>query len=341
MVFDRRDLQRVRLANAPDPMWELALGVHKTQVRQLAAPLVGWRQEVERRVAGTHRGQHAMTLLRSLIAPQGAFPDFLTPPGPVTDLDAGCEAMFCTPRTRLAADMAAVFGGRAAPPWVESLARGDGGTVGEIVRAVRDAHALLVAPYWARVCEIVAADRVARARQLAEHGVGALLRNVPGVLGWDGQVLRVRYPVERTVHLGGRGLVLVPSYFCFHSPITWIDPELPPVLVYQAHGRHSRTQGTVLVADRLTSLLGRTRAECLRALLVSRSTSELATLLGISVGSASKQAAILRETGLVTSNRQGPAVLHTTTPLGTALLVGERTDSAGDGSTVHTGCQEG
>ncbi|HEX6352914.1 winged helix-turn-helix domain-containing protein [Actinophytocola sp.] len=333
MVFDRQDLQRVRLANAPEPMWELVLGLHKTQVRQLSAPLVGWRQEVERRVAGAHRGQHAMALLRHLIAPRGAFPDFLTPPGPV-DLDAGCEAMLCTPRTRLVADLAAVFAHRAAPPWVASLARGDGKTMGEVVRAVRDVHALLVAPHWAQVCEVVAEDRVARARQLAEHGVGALLRNLPGVLGWDGQVLLTRYPVDRTVHLGGRGLVLMPSYFCFHSPITWLDPELPPVLVYQAHGDHPRIHDTVLVPDRLTSLLGRTRAECLRALLVSRSTSELATLLGISVGSASKQAAILRDTGLVTSNRQGPAVLHTTTPLGTALLIGERTDSR---STVHTG----
>jgi DNA-binding transcriptional ArsR family regulator len=326
LVFDRQDLQRVRLANSADPMWELVLSLHKTQVRRLPAPLVGWRQEVERRFAGAHRGRHALTLLQCLVPPRGAFPDFLTPPGPVTHLDAGCEAMLCTSRTLLEADLAAVFARRTAPPWVRSLADGDGKTMGEVVRAVRDAHDLLVAPHWSEVCEVVAADRADRTRQLAEHGVGALLANLPGVLGWDGQVLRTGYPVDRTVRLEGRGLVLVPSYFCWHNPITWLDPELPPVLVYQAHRQHPRASGDVLLHGRLTSLLGRTRAECLRVLLVARTTTELAALLGTSVGTASKQAAILRDTGLVTSNRCGIAVLHTTTPLGAALLTGESTE---------------
>jgi DNA-binding transcriptional ArsR family regulator len=244
----------------------------------------------------------------------------------MADLDAACEAMLCTPRTSLAADLAAVFAHRTPPPLARSLARGDGEALGQVVRAVRDAHELLVTPHWARVCDVVAADRGARARQLVEHGVGDLLANLPGVLGWDGHVLHTGYPVDRTVRLGGRGLVLLPSYFCWHSPVTWLDAELPPVLTYQAHSPRAAAHADVLLPGRLTSLLGRTRAECLRVLLVPRTTTELATSLGTSIGTASRQAAILRETGLVTSNRRGTAVLHTTTPLGTALLVGEPAD---------------
>jgi DNA-binding transcriptional ArsR family regulator len=322
MVFDREDLQRVRLADRADPMWELVFALHKTQVRRLPAPLEGWRQETGRRFASAGRRQDSVALLQCLVPAQGPFSDFLTPPGPTTDLDAGCEAVRRTPRALLAADLSAVFARRVPPPWIQSLARGDGKTLDEVVRAVRDTYDLLIAPHWADVCEVVTADSAARTRVVARQGVGALLSGLPGVVGWDGRVLTAHYPVDRTLRLAGRGLVLVPSYFCWHNPVTLIDAELPPVLVYQAHSHRVPTDAGPL-SGRLTSLVGRTRAECLRALLVPRTTSELAERLGISVGSASKQAAILRDAGLVTSDRRGAAVLHTTTALGTALLTGE------------------
>jgi DNA-binding transcriptional ArsR family regulator len=323
MVFDREDLQRVRVAVRPDPMWEVVSALHKTWVPEPPTPLVGWRQDVDRRVGGARRGREAVALLRCLVPRQGSIPDFLTPPGPVTELDTGCEAIRGTPPPLLAADLAAVFAHRTPPPLARSLARGESEALGRVVRAVRDAYDLLVGPFWTRVCDVVSADRARRTRQLAEHGVGAVLASLPGVLGWDGHVLRTRYPVDRTVRLAGRGLVLVPSYFCWHNPITWIDAELPPVLVHQAHtGRVDTGADEVLLPRGLTSLLGRTRAECLRVLLVPSTTTELATRLGTSVGTASRQAAILRETGLVASNRRGTSVLHTTTALGTALLVG-------------------
>lgn len=323
MVFDRVDLQRVRVAARPDPMWEVVSALHKTTVPEPPAPLAGWRQDVDRRVDATPWGREALALLRCLVPPRGSIPDFLTPPGPVAELDSGCETMRATPAPRLAADLAVVFAHRTPPPLARSLARGDSQTLGQVVRAVRAAYDVLVGRHWAHVCDVVAADRARRTRQLAEHGVGRVLANLPGVLGWDGHVLRTRYPVDRTIHLAGRGLDLVPSYFCWHNTITWIDVELPPVLVYPAHtGRVDAGAGRVLLPRELTSLLGRTRAECLRVLLVPSTTTELAARLGTSVGTASRQAAILRDTGLVASNRRGTAVLHTTTALGTALLLG-------------------
>ena len=261
-------------------MWELVLGLQKAQIRGVPAPLVGWRQEFDRRLAGADRGVDAVSLLRCLVAPRGNFPDFLTPPGPVVDVEAGCEAMMCTSRARLGTDLADVFARRVAPPWVRSLASGDREMMSEAVRAARAGHQLLVAPHWAEVCNVVRADRLARAKQLAAHGVGALLANLPGALSWDGRVLRTGYPVDRTVFLGGRGLVLVPSYFCWGNPVTWIDSELPPVLVYQAFGHQSRSapRSEATISDRLVTLLGRTRAECLRVLLVPRTTTGLAVL---------------------------------------------------------------
>jgi DNA-binding transcriptional ArsR family regulator len=77
------------------------------------------------------------------------------------------------------------------------------------------------------------------------------------------------------------------------------------------------------VPRQLVALLGRTRAECLAALTTPCTTSALADRLGVSVGTASKQAAVLRDAGLATSRRQGGAVLHHLSHLGERLLTGE------------------
>lgn len=225
-VFERQDLQRVRLAHGADPMWELVLSLQVAQSSWVPTQFVGWRQSLETRLTGDD-GLRAGSPLPTLVAPLGDFPDFLTPAELITDLDAGCEALACTPRARLSADLAAVFRRRPATTWVRSLAAGGREHLGAVVRAARDAHNLLVAPHWANVHELVAADRCRRAHDLATRGVGPLLASLPGVLSWDGQVLHVRYPAERTVHLAGRGLTLLPSYFCWGRPVTWIDAELP------------------------------------------------------------------------------------------------------------------
>jgi DNA-binding transcriptional ArsR family regulator len=326
MVFERQDLQRVRLASGVDPMWELVLSFQKAQTRGVPAPFVTWRQALKNRLNGAVAGSRALALLSGLVPPLGDFPDFLTPPELVTDIDAGCEALVRTSPARLTMDLAAVFSHRTPSTWVQSLAGGDREQIREVVQAVRRGHNLLVAPHWTDVQEVAAFDRSKRMQVLATHGVGALLRSLPGILSWDGRVLRTRYPEDRTVHLAGRGLILVPSYFCWGNPITWIDPELPPVLVYQALGGGVQPRADVLVPERLVSLLGRTRAECLRVLLVPHSTSELAQQLDTSIGTASKQARVLRDAGLITSKRQGSAVMHATTSLGVALLVGDLLD---------------
>lgn len=325
MIFDQQDLQRVRLATSADPMWELVLGVMKTLPRRVPAGLVLWRRQVARRLSGCDRGSRAVSLLHRLVTPEGNFPDFLTPAESVTDIDEGCEAVACTPKARLTADLSALFAHHPAPPWVRSLANADREEVGEAVRAMRTAYQLLVAPHWDTAREAVAADRRERAGQALTDGVGTLLRNLPGVLSWDGHVLHTQYPEERKVHLAGRGLILLPSYFCWGNPVTWIAPELPPVLVYEAAGNHERHPDVPLSAP-LVSLIGRTRAECLRALVVPRTTTELAEHLRTSVGTASKQAAVLRDTDLITSNRRGSAVVHSITALGLNLLIGDSLD---------------
>jgi hypothetical protein len=320
IVFTREDLQLIRINDEPDPMWELVQSLHQLQDRRPAPRYHEWHRQARKRIAG-HDGARAMLgPLCTLVPPEGSFPDFLTPASPLRDVEAGCERIVCTTPDFLLSDVAAAFSGRPAPPWIRDLATGDRRTLADVAGAVRGAYDLLLRPHWFEVRASIAADRATRLRTLSSDGVRGLLGGLPGVLGWDGEVLEVRYPSDRTLNLSGRGLTLVPSHFGWTNPISLINPELPPVLVYSAcsgaGGRATDVRG-------LAALLGPNRAGCLTTLVRPHSTSALATRVGISVGSASKQAATLRAAGLVVSERHGSAVVHRVSPLGAALLAGE------------------
>jgi DNA-binding transcriptional ArsR family regulator len=123
----------------------------------------------------------------------------------------------------------------------------------------------------------------------------------------------------RDLRLGGRGLRLVPSYFCWRSPVSLVDEEMPPVLIYPL--QRSRPAAPARPADAsLAALLGRTRAAALRSLALAATTSELARFLGVSPATATHHTTVLRDAGLITSLRSQNTVLHTLTPLGAAML---------------------
>lgn len=324
MVFEREDLQRVRIAAGPDPMWETVLSSLRARDPGPADRFTGWRRQTRQRAAGSAPADRWLSRVFSLVPARGKFPDFLTPDPRITDIEAACEAIACTPRAHLRSDLGTVFAGRTPPGWIRDLAGGDRPLLHDVVRSARGVYDLLVAPHWQQIRGSVLDDRAERARRLALHGVGSLLTSLPGVIGWDGHTLDVRYPSARTVHLAGRGLTLVPSHFCQGRPVTMIDPGRPPVLIYPV--RHRAEPVVPQLSPGLVALLGRTRAECLGALDTSRSTSDLAGRLGTSIGTASKHAAVLRSAGLVRSVRRGGTVLHNLTSLGADLLAGNAAD---------------
>lgn len=74
--------------------------------------------------------------------------------------------------------------------------------------------------------------------------------------------------------------------------------------------------------DPVGELLGRTRASVLRLTSCERTTTELASALGVSAATVSGHTKTLREAGLIVTTRAGKAVLHALTPLGERLLDG-------------------
>ncbi|MEV1072765.1 DUF5937 family protein [Micromonospora parva] len=250
----------------------------------------------------------------------GDFPDFLTPPQGIRGLEEGIEAVLSTSRFQLHREVTALSGptGLTRP-----LADGETSALAMLGETLRDYHRAAVAPYWPRVQGLIDADRAVRARALLDNSVDGLLAGLRPTLRWHPPVLEADYPVHHDIHLQGRGLLLVPSVFCWRNPITLIDPGLPPVLVYPAVSQRPGwwTDATNPKERRtLANLLGHTRANTLRVIEGGCTTGELARRVGISSPAASQHATALREAGLITSMRQRNTVVHTLTPLGAALV---------------------
>ncbi|MEV0317386.1 ArsR/SmtB family transcription factor [Streptomyces sp. NPDC050658] len=314
--FTAQDLARTTVAARPDIMWELTISLHRLQAPRHTARCRPWLGHARDRLR-TRDLRAVLHCLTTLVPRRGDFPDFLTPPGQLDFADA-LDVIGGADRRPFGEDLASVFRSRERPLWVRQLADGDRERRRELLHALTVYHRELLRPCLPELDETVLAERAVCGRRVLDGGVGRLLGVLSPSVRWAWPVLTTDYPVDRDLRLAGRGITLVPSFFCA-TPVTLIDPELPPVLVYPVAGEAPRPAGR---ADGLTPVLGRTRALAIRALAHPCSTSELALRIGVSVPSASRHAAALRDAGLVTSARQGGEVLHTATRLGRELAEG-------------------
>jgi DNA-binding transcriptional ArsR family regulator len=247
------------------------------------------------------------------------FPDFLTPTLTEADLPTAVDAVLSTPRPRLLREMTTLADKRRLPNWARQVAHGDPTTLRGLGAAMLAYHGAVVTPYQQEMTVHLDAEYARRAGIQLRGGTDALLSSFAPLMRWESPVLHVSYPIAKDLWLGGRGMVLVPSFFCWHRPVTLADPELSPALVYPIEHRpdwltEPRRGGG------LSGLVGATRAAILAATVPGRSTGRLAELVGVSAATVSHHISVLRDANLVTTRREASWVVHTATPLGVALL---------------------
>ncbi|NSL43177.1 helix-turn-helix transcriptional regulator [Streptomyces sp. 8P21H-1] len=348
--FTDADLARTRCAGSPNALWEITASLHRFQTRKGRWAYAEWHRATRVRLEEKGLGRVLREILLPVFPRASYFPDFLTPPESREGLDAGLEAVLATPPRQVLAEVAQLDRLVGAPAWAPRLAERE--TREELVRAIRAYHDAAIAPYEEQMQARLEAERAMRCRALLDGGVEGMLTGLGPTMHRRRSVLHVDFPSsDRDLHLNGRGLTLVPSYFCWHTPTTLADPRLPPVLVYPLHheapaprpdspgppGRWGErlsdsSAGPAGSPASLTGLLGRARAGVLCAAAVGATNAEIARAVGISAPSASRYATALRSAGLITSNRCGATVLHTLTPTGAAVLrAGRRAAESGRG----------
>ncbi|MCX3058267.1 ArsR/SmtB family transcription factor [Streptomyces beihaiensis] len=317
--FTADDLKKVRLLRNPDPVWEIVCSICRLKTGEGQVAFGAWRDSTRSRLQQDARLRAALSPLRGLIPSVGYIPDFLTPSASA-DLSAALEAVRGTPSrvvTRQLIRLERVQREAGRPGTAPRPADTDPGTVAAALRTYFDT---VLRPHWPRMRALVGADADGRTQSLLDGGVEELLNGLAPFARWRDPVLEVDYPVDREVALDGRGLVLVPSFFCWRRPTAPADPTLAPVLVYpvaKESGEAARAWGAGAVR-----LLGRTRAAVLSAVARGdgRTSSDVAHAVGIAHSSTSYQIEVLRDGGLVSSRRSGKHVVHSVTPLGLRIL---------------------
>jgi DNA-binding transcriptional ArsR family regulator len=319
--FTGSDLVRTRLADTPDPLWETVLSLHMLRARYGAMVFDGWRRRVRDALHDFGQTAAVKQFLFPLTPDASYFPDFLTPPEGLLGLTDGIEAVCATPRHRIRHEIWRLRFPGDRPSWAMRLAA-ERDVMTDLGRALVGYHRTALGPYWDRMKVGVETDHTRRALLRRTAGIKIVLAGISPMARWRANVLETPYPVDRDLHLGGRGLVLIPSYFCWHHPVALADPDLPPTIVYPLRPTVDFLDYSPIgaVDPKLTKLIGPTRSRVLSASAQGATTSELARRAGVSVATASQHATVLREGGLISSNRQANAVIHTLTPLGTALL---------------------
>jgi DNA-binding transcriptional ArsR family regulator len=181
---------------------------------------------------------------------------------------------------------------------------------------------------------------------MAEQGLQQALAGLFPRSRWRGTTLEMDVAVNREFHAAGRGVTLMPSMMGMTRPLIGNHPDGSVLVVYPGMTPLPLI-GDPGDGDPLAALLGTTRAAALRALMQPRSTTGLASQLGVSAASASEHARTLRAAGLIATRRTGKAVWHSCTPLGVRLVAeraGQRerdqqvlSSTSGPGKGPHAG----
>ncbi|MFF9784745.1 ArsR/SmtB family transcription factor [Streptomyces nigrescens] len=312
--FTAADFAQVRFAPRPAPLQELNVALMKMCSPDDMLLFGRWRRRLLQSLPP------AVQPLSDLV-PAEVAPNFLDVFS--DSLKEGLDTVRASPPELVRAEIERVYARQPtpAPLWLRDLYRGDGGAWRLLRRAQHAAFDTALRPVWPLVQDLHRAEFTRHALTVAEHGIGAALTElVPGARLHE-NVWEFEASYERDITLGGRGVLLLPTFHWTGPPLIADLPGRPVAVTYPAGPGLPLSPGGAVDSDEaLAGVLGRTRFDTLLLLGEEHTTSALARRLNVSNATASAHTAALRGAGLITSTRAGRAVLHRRTALGSLLV---------------------
>lgn len=263
-----------------------------------------------------------------LTRPKGYIPDFMTPPPvtPLPDFADELRVLLATDAQTVRREVSRTYEDQpnlseAAQAFLED----PHGSLERLVVCLHEFWTLTLEPHWPRLRAMLENDILIRARSLALGGADELFRDLNPLIRYADGILRLDkslcYEENSTIDLGGRGLLLMPSAFVWPKLNTILDAPWQPTLAYTPRGVANLWTNEPPSAGRsLELLLGKGRAEVLLSLDPPSSTLEIAQRLKLAPSGVSEHLAVLRQAGLVESQRRGRFVYYRLSQTGLALL---------------------
>jgi DNA-binding transcriptional ArsR family regulator len=317
--FTPEDLARTGVATL-GPLAETLFALRLLQARDAPALFDGWRRRVRPAISG--RWLQIAPLFKS-----GISLDLVTIVGSVSDHEEAHSAVLGIADAVLAAELEIISHRSLLPAWTVDLARGDRGAREVLADGVDEGYSAVLAELWPQIRRHLDAERARYGQALMAGGVEQLFAGLAPHARWSSPDLELLAPRSGdTVGLNGYGLVIVPSVFCWRPEYSWMLGGGPSILFVPALrdpvGARGVLAPTLPPGPAVGTLLGRSRAAALEVIASAPgiTTGALATHLALSAASASQHATVLRDAGLVASDRFRNTVRHTITDLGEALL---------------------
>ncbi|HEY9294004.1 MAG TPA: helix-turn-helix domain-containing protein [Microlunatus sp.] len=284
--FSGEDLGRLRLARESSPWWDVVLSLRTLRGEPAHPQLSRWRQRVLDDcpdVGGIDVVAPLLTSMESDTDLQRTFAQRL--PGHQRTLTA------------------------AAPVGHDQL-----------LKRIAGYYDLAVRPYAAAISQALRTDWELHSAALFDHGVQELFAGFPpSMLHWQGSTLVGASDHHRDLELTGRGLIMIPSVFCWPHPILAAE-SATPILIYPASGSARAALDDHCPQpdeqDRLAGLVGPVRAQIIRSPQWPVTTAALAEHLGLARSTVSEHIRVLRRAGLVESTRRRNVVQHRLTDQG-------------------------
>ena len=321
MVFGPDDPARTRFVVSP--AWETMHAIRVIAEPQRHHYHLPWLEAVR-----PEAERLDLRPLLMLTPRHGWTPDFLSPvpDAPHADMAGELARVRATPPEQVAHEVRrslAERSGAPVPPGAWELLDDPAVTRDTVADLLERCWQLLVEPHWPRLRDRIEADVAFRTQTLADFGLERMLDDLHPRVRWTGHSLVISGMAPARRHLGGAGLLLMPSAFGWPSLAAVIDPPSRPALAYPARGIAELWQpARTPQSDALARLLGRTRGALLESLAEPASTHTLARRHGLAASTVSEHLSALRDARLVSSRRQRHAVMYQQTRLGAALAAG-------------------
>jgi DNA-binding transcriptional ArsR family regulator len=314
----REDLLAVRFAVSP--LWETQAAVQALADERGRSYHSPWLHLVRACAARLD-----LAPLLAVLPRRGYVPDFLTPPPRASrpSLRGQLAEVRAIPPAQVARELARcheTVNDETYRGLITSLLTDPEHARDHLAARLLEAWTNLVAPFWVRIRTLLDRDIEQRSRTLARHGLRRALDELHPKIRWTNRGLSLADRNRRTVEVGERGLLLMPSAYLWPHVAAIIDEPWLPTIIYPATGIAGLWQTSPAPSGALERLLGRTRARVLTALDQPLSTTALAALTELSPAGASRHLLALRDAGLLSTTRHGHEVHYRRTKLGSALL---------------------
>ncbi len=310
--FTAEDMARTRVASTLGPLAETMFGLWMIRRYGTKVRLSPWHERAVRNLTPEMRP------LLALLPADALGVDLWSLTGEAATFEQGIDALMAMQPAHVRAELAYTCSFTHLPNTVWRIADNDGHGRQALARAARVSYRTLVEPHWTRISDQLQAARMSKGRLMLEGGLERLLTTLSPLVHWQPPVLELLVDEDADIYLSGRGLNLVPSLLLGERPMLLTDivhQDQPPTLVFPAA---SDPAGMLEPAKRggLATMLGRTRAAVLAALGEGATTAEVAQRVKLPAAHANHQLTLLRQAGLVATNRRDDQVLHSLTSLG-------------------------